>query len=257
VNVDSGTSQDSSASSALPERPGVGVFATTHWSVVLSALDKESRISADALEQLCRVYWYPLYAYARRVTSNPTDAEDLTQGFFAKLLQKDYLRSVARDKGRFRTFLLTVLKRFMANEWDRQHAQKRGAFTPAISIDSQTAEERFASETAHTLPPDRLFDRHWALALLEQTMAQLRDEYVASGRAALFEHLQKCLTQDEGSLPYTAIASRLNSTEAAVKMAMSRLRARYREVLRAQIAQTVTSETEVEDEVRHLFSAFG
>jgi len=233
------------------------VFATTHWSVVLSALDQESRVSSDALEQLCRVYWYPLYAYARRVTNNPADAEDLTQGFFAKLLQKDYLRSAARNKGRFRTFLLTALQRFMANEWDRQHAQKRGGFAPTISIDAEIAEERFASETANTLPPDRLFDRHWALALLEQTMTLLREEYVASGRAALFEHLQSCLTQDEGSLAYTEIATRLNSTEAAVKMAMSRLRARYRDVLRAQIAQTVTSEAEVEDEVQHLFSAFG
>ena len=256
MNVDSGNSHASSSGPAFPQSPGAGVFATTHWSVVLSALDKESKISADALEQLCRVYWYPLYAYARRVTNNPSDAEDLTQGFFAKLLQKDYLRSAARDKGRFRTFLLTALQRFMANEWDRKHAQKRGGFTPAISIDSEIAEERFASETAHTLAPDRLFDRHWALALLEQTMTQLREEYVASGRAALFEHLQNCLTQNEGSLPYTAIATRLSSTEAAVKMAMSRLRARYREVLNAQIAQTVTSEAEVEDEVQHLFSAF-
>jgi len=224
--------------------------------VVLSALDKESKVSADALEQLCRVYWFPLYAYARRVSNNPANAEDLTQGFFAKLLQKDYLRSAARDKGRFRTFLLTALQRFMANEWDRQHAQKRGGFAPVISIDQELAENRFAAEPAQGLQPDTLFDRHWALALLEQTMTQLREEYVTSGRAALFELLQNCLTQDEAALPYKEVAGRLNSTEAAVKMAMSRLRARYREVLRLQIAQTVTSEAEVEDEVRHLFSAF-
>ena len=256
MNVDSGASRASSSSPALPDSPGTGVFATTHWSVVLSALDKESKVSADALEQLCRVYWFPLYAYARRVSNNPADAEDLTQGFFAKLLQKDYLRSAARDKGRFRTFLLTALQRFMANEWDRQHAVKRGGFTPVISIDQELAENRFAAEPALGLRPDTLFDRHWALALLEQTMTQLREEYVTSGRAALFELLQNCLTQDEAALPYKEVAARLNSTEAAVKMAMSRLRARYREVLRLQIAQTVTSEAEVEDEVRHLFSAF-
>jgi len=256
VNVDSETSHASSSGPATPDRSGAGVFATTHWSVVLSALDQESKVSAEALEQLCRAYWYPLYAYARRVTNNPADAEDLTQGFFAKLLQKDYLRSAARDRGRFRTFLLTALQRFMANEWDRQHAQKRGGFAPAISIDQEVAENRFAAEPAQGLQPDALFDRHWAMALLDQAMAQLREEYAASGRAALFEHLQNCLTQDEGSLPYAEVAARLKSTEAGVKMAMSRLRARYREVLRLQIAQTVTSEAEVEDEVRHLFRAF-
>jgi RNA polymerase sigma factor (sigma-70 family) len=257
VNPNPGSKHETPSVPDASNAAGAGVFATTHWSLVLSALDKETPTSVEALEKLCRAYWYPLYSYARRVTRNAPDAEDLTQGFFAKLLQKDFLRSAAREKGRFRTFLLTALKRFMANEWDREHAQKRGGFTPLISIDQEVAEERFASEPTDALQPDLLFDRHWALALLEQTMAQLREEYVASGRAALFDHLQNCLTQAESALPYAEVAARLNSTEAAVKMAMSRLRARYREILRAHIVQTVASEAEVDDEVRQLFSAFG
>ncbi len=233
------------------------VFATTHWSVVLSAQDKDSPRSAEALEALCRVYWYPLYAYARRAGHSPADAEDLTQGFFARLLEKDYLKSAAREKGRFRTFLLTALKRFLANEWDRQHAQKRGGFAPVVSIDQEMAESRFTAEPAHQLQPDVLFDRHWAITLLERTMARLQEEYGATGRASLFDHLRGCLVRDESSLPYAEIAARLNLTEAAVKMAVHRLRLRYREILQAEIAQTVSAPEEIEEEIRHLFAAFG
>src|SRR5512137_58778 len=148
----------------------VGWFVTTHWSVVLSAQDPASPRSAEALEMLCRAYWYPLYAYARRAGHSPADAEDLTQGFFARLVEKDYLKTAAREKGRFRTFLLVALKRFLANEWDRQHAQKRGGFTPIVSIDQELAESRFAAEPAHHVQPDVLFDRQWAMTLLDQTM---------------------------------------------------------------------------------------
>jgi RNA polymerase sigma-70 factor (ECF subfamily) len=249
VNTDSGSSQ--------PSAVAPGIFATTHWSVVLGALDREPGASSQALEKLCQAYWYPLYAYARRLGQSAADAEDLTQGFFAKLLEKDYLKAAARDKGRFRTFLLTALKRFMANEWDRQHARKRGGFSTVVPIDSTSAEEKYGCEPACDLQPDVLFDRHWALALLEQTMSQLQEEYVASGRAVLFEHLRDCLAQEDVALPYAKIAEHLKSTEAAIKMAMHRFRTRYREVLREQIAQTVTSEAEVEEEVRHLFAAFG
>jgi RNA polymerase sigma-70 factor (ECF subfamily) len=175
-------------------------------------------------------------------------------------LTLDYLKAAARDKGRFRTFLLVALKRFMANEWDRQHAQKRGGFAPVVpivSIDQEMAESRFASELGHNLSPDLLFDRQWAMTLLERTMSQLQQEYVESGRAHLFEHLCNCLAGDETALPYAEIAARLKLTEAAVKMSVYRLRSRYREILQNEIAQTVSSPEEIEEEIRHLFSAFG
>jgi RNA polymerase sigma-70 factor (ECF subfamily) len=232
------------------------VFVTTHWSIVLSAQDKGSPRSAEALESLCRAYWYPLYAFARRAGHSPADAEDLTQGFFARVLAKDYLKSAAPDKGRFRTFLLVAFKHYSADEWDRQHAQKRGGFAPIISIDQESAESRFTSEPAHHLQPDVLFDRQWARTLLERTLSRLQDEYVGSGRAKLFELLRSCLAGDESAWPYGEIATRLDLTEAAVKMAVHRLRARYREILTAEIAETVSSPEEVEEEIRHLFSAF-
>ena len=225
--------------------------------MVLSAQDRDSARSDAALETLCRTYWYPLYAFARRLGHPAHDAQDLTQEFFARLLRKEYLKSAEREKGRFRTFLLVALKHFLANEWDRQHAQKRGGFVSVMSIDQELAESRFAAEPSHNLQPDVLFDRQWAMTLLERTMSQLHDEYVATGRARLFEFLQGCLAKDESALPYAEIATRLNLTEAAVKMAVQRLRARYREILREQIADTVSSPEEIEEEIRHLFSTFG
>lgn len=231
-------------------------FVTTHWSVVLSAQDKTSVRSSEALEALCRTYWYPLYAYARRGGRSPADAEDLTQGFFARLLEKEYLESVAPERGRFRSFLLTALKRYMANEWDRQHAAKRGGFAPMLPIDQTVAETRFAAEAAHQVPPDVLFDRQWALTLLERTLTRLREEYTASGRAHLFEALQSSLTKEESALSHGEIAAQLGLTEAAVKMALHRLRARYREVLLQEIAETVSSKTELDEEVRQLLSSF-
>jgi len=232
-------------------------FVTTHWSVVQSAREPGSPQSAAALETLCRTYWYPLYAYLRRQGRAPHDAEDLTQSFFARLLQKDYLHAAEREKGKFRTFLLVAFKRFLANEWDREHAQKRGGFASVVPIDEELAESRFAADHSHAVPPDVLFDRQWAMALLDRTMARLQEEYVSSGRAKLFEYLQSCLARDESALPYAEIATRLNLTEPAVKMAVQRLRARYLEMLRAEIAHTVSSAEEIEEEIRHLFSAFG
>jgi len=233
------------------------VFVTTHWSVVLSAQDKDSPGSVEALESLCRTYWYPLYAFVRRQGRSPHDAQDLTQGFFARVLEKDYLKSAACEKGKFRTFLLMALKRFLADEWDRQHAQKRGGFSPVVSIDQELAESRFAAELAHRLQPDVLFDRQWAMTLIERVMARLQEEYLASGRAKLFEFLRNCLAKDETALPYAEIAAQLNLTEAAVKMAIHRLRARYREILHAEIADTVSAPEDVEGEIRYLFSTFG
>jgi len=244
-------------SSAAPSPAGSNQwFVTTHWSVVLSAQGADPGRLTEALETLCRQYWYPLYAYVRRMGHSPADAEDLTQGFFARLLEKDFLASAAREKGRFRTFLLTALKRFMANEWDRQHAQKRGGFAITVPIDQELAETRFASDGSHNLSPDRLFDRQWAMALLESTMARLQHEYLESGRSKLFEYLRDCLARDESALPYAEIARQLNLTEPAVKMAVQRMRSRYREILREEIAHTVSTPEEVEEELRQLFSVF-
>ncbi len=231
-------------------------FLTTHWSVVLAARAAGSPRSGEALETLCRTYWAPLYAYVRRLGYSPADAEDLTQGFFARLLEKGYLQSVATEKGRFRAFLLTALKRFVANEWHREHALKRGGFANAVPFEPELIESALAVGSAHELAPDVLFDRQWALTLLDAAMTRLREEYLASGRARLFELLQPCLAREESALPYAELASRLQLTEAAVKMAVYRLRGRYRQVLREQIAQTVTTAAEIEQELHELFSAF-
>jgi len=248
---------ESSVSATPSTLPGIQrIFATTHWSRVLSAQGGGSPAAAEALEQLCRTYWYPLYAFARRSGHAPADAEDLTQGFFARLLEADFLKAAAQEKGRFRSFLLVALKRYMANEWDREHAGKRGGFAERLSIDPELGETLLAGEPSQ-IQPDLLYDRQWARTLLDRTLETLRQEYMASGRATLFEHLQPCLAREETALPYADIATRLRLTEAAVKMAVHRLRGRYREILRAEIAQTVTSEAEVEEEIQSLFSAFG
>lgn len=236
--------------------PGSPIFATTHWSVVVSAQGKVSARSDEALEALCRAYWKPLYAFVRRSGKSPADAEDLTQAFFAKLLEKNYLDSASREKGRFRSFLLVALKRFLANEWDRQHAKKRGGFAQVIPMDVELAESGLTAACPKNTQPDLIFDRQWAQTLLERTLECLREEYLRTGRAKLFEIIQDCLGKTESALPYAAIAARLKLSEAAVKMAVYRLRARYRELLYEQVAQTVNSPEDAEDEIRQLFSAF-
>jgi RNA polymerase sigma-70 factor (ECF subfamily) len=233
-----------------------GRFTTTHWSAVIRAGHAEGVQAEEALSELCRVYWYPLYAFARRQGISPSEAEDLTQNFFARLLEKGFLAGADQEKGRFRTFLLTLFKRFRANEWNRQHTQKRGGFQTVVSIDAEWAESRFSAEPAHGEQPDVLFERQWALTLLDQVMAQLQREYVESGHATLFEHLEACLVRGEAALSYRETAARLNLTEAAVKMAVRRLRARYREILREEIQKTVSSPDEVEAEIQHLFAVF-
>ena len=233
--------------------PGARQFVTTHWSVVLRAGGDDSTVARAALEELCRAYWYPLYAFVRRQGRSPQDAEDLTQAFFTRLLEKSYIASADQEKGRFRTFLLIALKRFLANEWDREHAQKRGGFATVVSIDQSLAESRFGAEPAHQETPDVLFERQWAMTLLEQVMARLQSDC----RAEEFAYLRACLTKDDAALPYAEIGTRLNMTEAAVKMAVQRLRARYREMLREEIAKTLASPDDIEDELRHLFAVFG
>lgn len=237
--------------SALPSR-----FVTTHWSVVLRAGHADSTNAHEALSELCRIYWYPLYSYVRRQGQKPHDAEDLTQAFFARLLEKNYVAGAQQAKGRFRTFLLTALKRFLANEWDRQHARKRGGFLALVSIDASSAESRLSAEPIHDVTPEVLFERQWARTLLDQVMSRLREEYAVTGRATLFEQLRPCLAKN-GGRPYAELATRLGVTEAAVKMAVQRLRARYRGILREEIGRTVSSPEEIEEEISHLFAAFG
>jgi RNA polymerase sigma-70 factor (ECF subfamily) len=231
-------------------------FLTTHWSVVLRAAGEESETAHQALCDLCQIYWYPLYAYARRQGHSPHDAEDLIQGFFAVLVEKNFIGDADRTRGKFRGFLLTALKHFMANEWNRQHAKKRGGFTTLIQIDQMAAESRLEWELRDNVQPDAAFERQWASTLLDRVMANLEREYVESGRAKLFEALRDSLVRDESARPYADIAVYLKVSEAAVKMAVQRLRARYRELLRSEIARTVSSVEEIEPELRQLMSAF-
>ena len=244
-----------SLSSTEAERSAQSWFVTTHWSVVLSAREKDSAGSEEALEALCRSYWYPLYAYVRRQGHGPHDAQDLTQEFFARLLRADYLKSVAREKGRFRTFLLVALKRFLANEWDRARAQKRGGGQAQMTLDTSEAETRYQVEPAARLDADRIYDRRWALTLLEQTMGRLRGEFAEAGRAKEFERLKIFLTADKGTIDYAALAMEFGQSEGALRVAIHRLRKRFRELFREGIAHTVSGPEEAEEEMRHLLAA--
>jgi RNA polymerase sigma-70 factor (ECF subfamily) len=236
-------------------RPSDGYFATTHWTLILNARGSDAPLAREALEKLCRSYWYPLYAFVRRQGRGPHDAQDLTQEFFARLLEKHYLEEVDRAKGRFRSFLLAALKHFLSNEWDRQRAHKRGGASPHVPIDTQFAESRYGLEPAHEQTPEKLFERRWALTLLDQVLARLREEFVAAGKTGHFEELKVVLTSDKRSIPYAELGTRLGLSEGAVKVAVHRLRRRYRELLRAEIAGTVAGPEEVEEEIRHLFAA--
>ena len=236
---------------------GDGRFVTTHWSLVLRAGQADPAALAEALHQLYQAYWFPLYSFIRRQGRTPHEAEDLTQSFFARLLEKNFVADARQERGRFRSFLLTALKHFLANEWDREHAQKRGGFHTTVEIDQAMAEARLDAELKTELPPETLFDRQWALLLLERTMTQLREEYVDSGRTKLFEHLGACLTRAESAGSYAEIARELKLTEASVKQAAYRLRFRYREILRAEIGRTVSTPQEIDEEMRFLFTCFG
>lgn len=230
-------------------------FATTHWSVVMAAGRGDSTHARAALEKLCRHYWYPLYAFVRRLGHGAHDAEDLVQGFFAACLEKNYLATVEQGHGRFRSFLLVALKRFLANEWDRQRAQKRGGGRALLELDSLTAEQRYALEPAERLSADNLFDRRWALTVLERVLHQLRDEQAGAGKGVQFETLKECITSAGRGTPYAALAAQLGISEGAVKVAVHRLRGRYRDLLEAEIANTVSSAAEIEDERRQLLAA--
>ena len=233
------------------------VFPTTHWSVVLSAGQDGSSAAMEALEKLCRTYWYPLYAYVRRRGQTADEAEDLTQEFFARLLGKNYLAQVDPHKGRFRSFLLVAVNHFLANQRDYVCAVKRGGRIRFIYMDDLSAEARYRQEFATELSPEKLFEQRWAMTLLEQVLARLRTEFTASGKAELFEKLKFNLTGSDKEAPYAVLAAQLGSTEAALKMAAQRMRHRYGELLREEIAHTVADAGEVDDEIRHLFSVLG
>lgn len=220
----------------------------------MAAQGKTSAQSQQALETLSRIYWYPLYAFLRRQGRGPEDAEDLTQEFFLRLLEKNYLKSVDRDKGRFRTFLLVALKRFLANEWDRIGAQKRGGGKIFLSLDTTEAETRYELEASRDLSAEKIFDRRWAMTLLEQTMTRLREEFEASGKSAEFDALKIFLTAEKGSFSYGPIASELGINEGALRVAIHRLRRRFRELFKEEIAQTVAAPQEIDEEVRYLMS---
>jgi DNA-directed RNA polymerase specialized sigma24 family protein len=250
----------STSSSAAPSGNGSARprrFATTRWTIVLTARRTTSPAADRALEELCRAYWYPLYAYARRRGHAREDAEDLTQAFFARLLEKDYLQAASRAKGRFRTFLLMAFQRFLANEWDRARAQKRGGGRTVLPLDADSAERRYQIEPADELSADRIFERRWALTLIDETMGRLRQEFVAADRAGEFEHLKTFLTADHATIPYAELAVMLGQPESALRVAVHRLRRRFRELFRLEIAQTVASPAEIDAELRHLLAALG
>jgi RNA polymerase sigma-70 factor (ECF subfamily) len=233
--------------------PGLGSeFTTTHWSVVLAAGDLASPRATEALEQLCRGYWYPLYAYVRRAGHSVEDAQDLTQQFFARLLEKNYFALASRERGRFRSFLLTSLKNFLANEYHRETRLKRGGGQALVWLDGADAKQRFASEPIDADTPETLYEERWALTLLEAALSRLREEYAASGRGPLFDLLKPYVWGEKNAATYADIAAQLGLTEEAVKKAVQRMRLRFRDLLRAEIAQTVTTVGEAEEELRHL-----
>jgi RNA polymerase sigma-70 factor (ECF subfamily) len=245
------------ASDPFPQ-PGQGKarhFATTRWSLVAAAGQGGSSQSQEALATLCQVYWYPLYAYARRHLPRAHDAQDLTQAFFAELLEKEYLQAADPRRGKFRSFLLTAFKHFLSKERERANAQKRGGGRSPLSLDFQLEERRHHLEPADPSTPETVYERRWALALLEQALAQLRREMTNAGKEKLFECLKGALEGDGPQESYARIAQEIGISEEAVKVAAHRLRRRYRELLRAAIAQTVATQEEVEDELRDLFAA--
>jgi RNA polymerase sigma-70 factor (ECF subfamily) len=244
-------SNDETAAEQAEQR---GWFTTTHWSVVLSAQQGTQVQAGQALEKLCRTYWYPLYAFARRQGHDVSAAQDLTQGFFARLLAKDYLEQVHRDKGKFRSFLLAAFKHFMSDERSRATAAKRGGGQILISLDEFEPEDRYAHEPVTDLSPEKIFERHWALALIEKALANLEDECRANGKGALFDALKVFLEDGAGSGNYSPVAVALGMSAGAIAVAVHRLRQRYRELVRQEIANTVRTVSEIDEEMRHLLA---
>jgi RNA polymerase sigma factor (sigma-70 family) len=231
------------------------IFATTRWTVVLAAGGRGTPQADVALEELCRTYWYPLYVYVRRQGHAREDAEDLTQAFFARLLEKNYLEGVSNDGGKFRAFLLVAVKRFLANEWDRANRQKRGGGVAPLSLDWQDADTRYQINPADNISPDKLFDRAWAMTVLERVITRLREEHTADGKAAMYSQLERFLMMGKDAISYDAVATSLGMTDGAVRVAVHRMRRRYRELLREEITQTLSDPALAEEEMQALFSA--
>jgi len=236
-------------------RKGGRGFVTTRWTLVLAAADTASPESSEALAALCQDYWYPLYVYVRRRGYSPEDARDLTQGFFAKLLEKNYLKAADRERGKFRTFLLTALQRYVANEWDRERAKKRGGGRTPISLDVEWAEGGLALVPVDDLTPEDIFEKCWALAQFDKVVSRMRDEMSLPGKERRFELLKGYVTGESQDIPYRDVADELAVSESSVKVAVHRMRKRFGELLRQEVAQTVASPESVEAEVRHLLSA--
>jgi RNA polymerase sigma-70 factor (ECF subfamily) len=246
------TSEQSTPSTTAPG----DIFATTHWTVVLAAGRRSTPQSARALEELCRAYWFPLYAYVRRRGHSKEDAEDLTQAFFARFLEQNYLEGLSAERGRFRAFLLAALKHFLANEWDRSQRQKRGGQIPHLSLDWQTADTQFQIADPAEPSPDQAFDREWAVALLGKVIERLSAECEADGRGRQFVELKVFLTAGKGAVSHADAAQALGLSAGAARVAVHRLRKRYRQLLRDEIAQTLADPAQVDEEMQALFGAF-
>ena len=249
----SSDSGETAQSAAGPARAG---FVATHWSVVLASGRSDTPHARAALENLCEAYWHPLYAYVRRRGYPPEDAKDLTQEFFARLLKRNAVAGVSPEKGRFRSFLLASMNHFLADEWDKVRAQKRGG-GQVIFVDLESAETGLGGQSAEELTPEKAFERRWATTLLEQVYRQLEQEHRKQGKGQLFDVLRPVLAGASKDAPYAELARRLNMSEGAVKVAVHRFRQRYRELLRETIADTVSGPEDVEDELRYLFRALG
>jgi RNA polymerase sigma-70 factor (ECF subfamily) len=230
-------------------------FTTTHWSMVLAAGATVAPAAQEALERLCRAYWYPLYAFVRRVGNSSADAQDLTQGFFAYLLEHHLVARADPQAGRFRSFLLGSLKHFLAHEHERATALKRGGGQPVFSLDQFDPEERYALEPSDPATPESIFDQRWALQQIENALSRLRADYASSERGALFDLLKDYVWGDKNAFTLAEIAARLDLTEEAIKKSVQRLRQRFRDCLRAEVAQTVATPDQIDDELRHLRAA--
>ncbi len=230
------------------------LFPHTRWSVVLAATQRSSPESAAALEAICRAYWYPLYAYVRRSGQSPHDAQDLTQEFFCRLLEKRWLAAANPDKGRLRSFLIVALKHFMSKEWRRASAQRRGGGQTPVPFDTAMAERRYAIDPP-ALAADETFDQQWALTLLDLTVSRLQEEFNVAGKAGDFEVLKRCLMAERGAIDYAAVARQLGVNEGAARVAVHRLRKRFREVYREEISQTLADGADLDGELRHLAAA--
>jgi RNA polymerase sigma factor (sigma-70 family) len=229
------------------------VFPNTRWSVVLAARQPSPEAEV-ALETICQAYWQPLYTYVRRCGRSPHDAQDLTQEFFFRLLEKRWLDSADREKGKLRTFLIVALKRFMLNEWDKASAQRRGGGLAQAQFDTAFAESRLAAD-GHTLAPDEAFDRQWALTLIDLTVRRLRAEFAAAGKSGDYDTMKNCLLAVRGAIDYAGVAKQLGVNEGAARVAVHRLRKRFREIYREEIFQTLTDGADLETEMSHLAAA--